>query len=129
MRLLGSKEFVETNQDLVIVLGRSIERKALYAILPEMPNLLIAGQDPKEVNGALITALSSLVARNVSQQLRLLCFSSDPKGFEKNAHLPQLLCPPLHQAKDLIHMLRWLQEERQKRALILTENNLSLIHI
>ena len=123
MRLLGSKEFVETNQDLVIVLGRSIERKALYAILPEMPNLLIAGQDPKEVNGALITALSSLVARNVSQQLRLLCFSSDPKGFEKNAHLPQLLCPPLHQAKDLIHMLRWLQEERQKRALILTENN------
>lgn len=123
--LLGSKEFIETPKNLVIALGKSVKRETLYAILPEMPNLLIAGKDTHEVKSALITVLSSLVARHISEQLRLLCFSSDPKGFEKNAHLPQLLCPPLHQAKDLIHMLRWLQEEQHKRALILAENNCS----
>lgn len=113
--ILESPEFVQSESNLTLPLGRDVAGKAMVASLNEMPHLLIAGATGSGKSVCMNTFLASLLYQNAPDQLKLILI--DPKRVELMPYdgIPHLLTPVITDAEKALQALRWAVAEMGRR--------------
>ncbi len=121
--VVESKAFWDTSARLTIVLGKDITGRPVIANLAKMPHLLIAGATGTGKSVCINALLTSLLYRNVPEDVRLLLI--DPKRIELSSYegIPHLVHPVVTDAKKATRALRWAVEEMELRYKLLAEKN------
>lgn len=113
--LLGTKEFAESEQPLLVALGRGISGSAHFANIAKAPHLLIAGATGSGKSVTIHALIASLLYRNPPDRLRLIMI--DPKRVELTLYnrIPHLLTPVVTEPKKAILVLKWAAKEMERR--------------
>lgn len=119
--LLGSKEFTDGRDPLLISLGRGISGEPSFARLTKAPHLLIAGATGSGKSVTIHTVITSLLYRQPPDNLRFIMI--DPKRVELTLYnrIPHLLTPVITDPKKAIMALRWAAGEMDRRYNILEQ--------
>ncbi len=121
--VLESKAFQDATAKLTIILGKDITGRPAVANLAKMPHLLIAGATGTGKSVGINAILTSLLFRNVPEDLRLLLI--DPKRIELSTYegIPHLVHPVVTDAKKATRALRWAVQEMELRYKLLADKN------
>ncbi len=113
--LLDTDTFASAAAPLLFALGRDVAGTPVYANLDRMPHLLVAGATGSGKSVMLHSMITAFLYRNPPELLRFLII--DPKRVELSVYsgIPQLLAPPITDAKKTIRALRWAVTEMERR--------------
>ncbi|MDA1208461.1 MAG: DNA translocase FtsK [bacterium] len=113
--ILESPEFVESESNLTLPLGRDVSGNATVCALDTMPHLLIAGATGSGKSVCMNTFLTALLYQNAPDQLKLILI--DPKRVELMPYdnIPHLLTPVITDAEKALQALRWTVAEMGRR--------------
>ncbi len=119
--LLGSTEFSQGRDPLLISLGRGISGEPSFSRLTKAPHLLIAGSTGSGKSVTIHTIITSLLYRQPPDNLRFIMI--DPKRVELTLYnkIPHLLTPVITDPKKAIMALRWAAGEMDRRYNILEQ--------
>ncbi len=84
--LLDTKEFAESDMDLPLALGRTIDNKLLFADLAKIPHLIVAGTSWTETAYAQHAIITSLLYKRRPDELKLVLI--DTKKVEFSLYEP-----------------------------------------
>jgi S-DNA-T family DNA segregation ATPase FtsK/SpoIIIE len=120
--LIGSKEFSESPNPLMVSLGRGITGISHFANVAKAPHLLIAGTTGSGKSVVIHTFITSLLYRNAPDQLRFIMI--DPKRVELTLYnkIPHLLTPVVTDPKKAIMVLKWAIKEMERRYNLLEQH-------
>jgi len=106
---------------LKIALGRDVSGRAVVAALDTMPHLLIAGATGSGKSVCINSTVTCLLFNNTPDQLKLLMI--DPKTVELIHFngLPHLVAPVVTDMERVLHALRWVMAEMDRRYTILSQ--------
>jgi len=121
--LLSANQFVQSNSNLLIALGKDILGSPIFADISRMPHLLVAGATGTGKTIFLNSVLTSLLYRNPPEMLRLILV--DPKRVEMKGYnkLPHLLTPTISDVNKTIAALKWAIAEMDRRFDVLGEKD------
>ena len=113
--ILESTDWVDSNAEIPIALGKEVSGKPLVADLTKMPHLLIAGATGSGKTVCINTAIASLVYHSSPDDLRFVMV--DPKIVEMQIYndLPHMLIPVVTDPKKVPGALKYLISEMEKR--------------
>jgi len=118
--VMESEEFQSIDPRLKIALGQDVSGQPVVADLGMMPHLLIAGATGSGKSVCINSILTCLLFNNNPQQSKLLLI--DPKTVELIHFngLPHLVAPVVTDMEEVLHALRWVMAEMDKRYAILS---------
>lgn len=119
--ILQTYDFIESDDDLPIAIGKDVAGKVMIYPITKMPHLLVAGATNSGKSVWLQGALLSLLYRYSFQELKLILV--DMKKVELNlyAKIPHLLSPVITEADKAINALKWTVLEMNRRYSLLEE--------
>jgi S-DNA-T family DNA segregation ATPase FtsK/SpoIIIE len=118
--VMESDEFQSMQSRLKIALGQDVSGRPVVADLGMMPHLLIAGATGSGKSVCINSTVTCLLFNNDPEQLKLLMI--DPKTVEL-IHLnglPHLIAPVITDMEEVLHSLRWVMAEMDRRYAILS---------
>ena len=118
--VMESGDFQSMSSRLKIALGQDVSGQPVVADLGMMPHLLIAGATGSGKSVCINAIVTCLLFNNDPQQLKLLMM--DPKTVELIHFngLPHLVAPVVTDMEEVLHSLRWVMAEMDKRYAILS---------
>lgn len=121
--VLQSKEYVELDSKLPLLLGKDISGKPIVSTIDKMPHLLIAGATGSGKSVCINNIIMSILFRALPSEVKLLLI--DPKVVELNIYngIPHLLIPVVTDPKKAASALDWAVSEMEKRYKLFAENN------
>ncbi|MCX7954199.1 MAG: DNA translocase FtsK [Bacteroidales bacterium] len=127
--LLSNKSFIETNYDLPIAIGKTIQNEVFTFDLTKAPHVLIAGATGQGKSVGLNVILTSLLYKKLPTELKLVII--DPKKIEMSdyadlvehfiALLPDQEEPIINKVEDAKKVLKSLTIEMDNRYSLLKE--------
>lgn len=119
--VMESEEFQQMDSPLKIALGQDVSGRPVAASLEAMPHLLIAGATGSGKSVCINSAVTCLLFNNSPERLKLLMI--DPKTVELIHFngLPHLVAPVVTDVGKVLHALRWVMAEMDKRYGILSK--------
>ena len=119
--VMESGEFQQMDSPLKIALGQDVSGRPVAASLEAMPHLLIAGATGSGKSVCINSTVTSLLFNNSPERLKVLMI--DPKTVELIHFngLPHLVAPVVTDMKKVLHSLRWVMAEMDKRYGILSQ--------
>jgi S-DNA-T family DNA segregation ATPase FtsK/SpoIIIE len=113
--LLASPEFIQTQANLPVCLGKDVIGNPILADLSRMPHLMVAGATGTGKTIFLNSLLTTLLYKNPPELLRLVLV--DPKRVEMRAYndLPHLLTPVIFDVHKTVAALKWAILEMDQR--------------
>ncbi len=119
--VMESEEFQQLDSPLKIALGRDVSGRAVVATLEMMPHLLIAGATGSGKSVCINSAVTCLLFNNSPERLKLVMI--DPKTVELIHFngLPHLVAPVVTDMEEVLHALRWVMAEMDRRYAILSK--------
>lgn len=113
--LLESKSYIECEDKLPLILGKSIGGDAIIADLAKMPHLLVAGTTGSGKSVAINTMILSLLYKYSPKQCKFIMI--DPKMLELSIYddIPHLLAPVVTEPKKAVSALKWAVKEMENR--------------
>jgi S-DNA-T family DNA segregation ATPase FtsK/SpoIIIE len=119
--VMESDEFQRLDSPLKIALGRDVSGRAVVASLETMPHLLIAGATGSGKSVCINSGVTCLLFSNSPERFKLLMI--DPKTVELIHFngLPHLVTPVVTDMEEVLHALRWVMAEMDKRYGILSK--------
>ena len=119
--LLASKECINNENKLAIVLGLDVVGNPSIANLAKMPHLLIAGSTGSGKSVAINTIIASILYNATPEEVRLLMV--DPKRIELSGYegIPHLLHPVVVEPKLASRALMWAVREMERRYKLLEQ--------
>ncbi|WP_249548383.1 FtsK/SpoIIIE family DNA translocase [Anaplasma phagocytophilum] len=113
--LIESKEYLDRDLKLPIILGKGIDGEPVVGDLTKMPHLLIAGTTGSGKSVGINTMILSLLYRLTPDQCRMIMI--DPKVLELSVYdnIPHLLTPVVTEAKKAVAVLKWVVAEMEER--------------
>ncbi len=113
--IIESEDWVQSNADIPIALGREVSGQPLIADLARMPHLLIAGATGSGKTVCLNSIISSLLYHFSPEDMRFVMI--DPKIVEMQVFndLPHMLIPVVTDPKKVPNALRYLTREMENR--------------
>ncbi len=113
--VLLSPEFQRQAAPLALPLGRDISGSPVIADLAKMPHLLVAGATGSGKSVAINALISSLLARNTPDSLRMILI--DPKRVELAIYkgVPHLVGKVVSDPDEAIGALKWAGREMDRR--------------
>ncbi len=121
--LLSESNFVHSDKNLFVALGKDISGISHFANVAKMPHLLIAGATGSGKSVTIHALITSLLYKNPPENLKFIMI--DPKRVELTLYnnIPHLLTPVLTEAKKAILALKWAAKEMDRRYDILQEQS------
>ena len=118
--LVSNEQFVNSDANLQLTLGRDVSGAPVYASLARMPHMLIAGSTGSGKTIALNTIILSLLYKNPPQLLRFILI--DPKRVEFSVYegIPHLLSPVIVDNSKAVNALKWAVNEMERRFEVLS---------
>ncbi len=125
--LLGSTEFQNSQNPLMMCLGKGISGMSYFANLAKAPHMLIAGATGSGKSVTIHAVITSLLYRNSPDNMKFIMV--DPKRVELTLYnkIPHLLTPVITDAKKAILSLKWAAKEMDRRYDILQSHSLQNI--
>jgi S-DNA-T family DNA segregation ATPase FtsK/SpoIIIE len=125
--LLGSTEFQNSQNPLMMCLGKGISGMSYFANLAKAPHMLIAGATGSGKSVTIHAVITSLLYRNSPDNMKFIMV--DPKRVELTLYnkIPHLLTPVITDAKKAILSLKWAAKEMDRRYDILQAHSLQNI--
>ena len=119
--VMESGEFQQMDSPLKIALGQDVSGRPVAASLETMPHLLIAGATGSGKSVCINSTVTCLLFNNSPERLKVLMI--DPKTVELIHFngLPHLVAPVVTDMKKVLHSLRWVMAEMDKRYGILSQ--------
>lgn len=119
--IFESPEFVNSDAQLAIALGKDIIGKPIVQDLAKLPHLLIAGTTGSGKSVGLNGMILSLLYRNTPEQLRFIMI--DPKRVELSLYkdIPHLLTPIIADPKKAVIALSKAVDEMNRRYELMNE--------
>lgn len=113
--LVAFKDYRKGDTPLEFPVGRAVNGKGFYAVLPKMPHMLIAGSTGSGKSVCINAMLSSLLFKHTSQELKIIMV--DPKRVELTGYngIPHLLTPVITDVKKCVNALKWAVSEMDRR--------------
>ncbi len=113
--LLSSQEFIQSQANLPVCLGKDVIGNPILADLARMPHLMVAGATGTGKTIFLNSLLTTLLFKNPPELLRLILV--DPKRVEMRDYndLPHLLCPVIFDVHKTVAALKWAITEMERR--------------
>ena len=120
--LTNSKEFLEAESPLTVILGCDDSGKIVSANLSRLPHLLIAGSTGSGKSMCIHSMIMSLLYKSLPDQVRFLMI--DPKAVELGIYngIPQLLAPVVTDPRKAAGALNWAVNEMLKRYQLFADN-------
>lgn len=114
--------FQKSAHPLLVVLGKDVSGKAIFANLAKMPHMLVAGATGSGKSISIHTIIASLLYRNSPESLRFIMV--DPKRVELTFYnkIPHILTPVITEPKKAVLALKWACKEMDRRYEILLKN-------
>ncbi len=105
----------ENDSKLTVSLGFDVSGKPVIADIAKMPHVLIAGQTGSGKSVCINAFLASLLFRAAPTEVKLILV--DPKRVELTHYngIPHLLTPVIVEPEKVVHSLRWIMEEMDRR--------------
>lgn len=133
--VLSTNEFLKSDKDLPIILGKTISNEVYIADLAKMPHLLIAGATGQGKSVGLNAILTSLIYKKHPSQLKFVLI--DPKQVELSlfnkiekhflAKLPDSEEPIITDTRKVVHTLNSLGVEMETRYALLKDAGCRII--
>lgn len=113
--ILESKEYVNSNYILPIVLGSNIAGDPVVMDLAKAPHLLIAGTTGSGKSVSINTMILSLLYKFSPEECKMIMI--DPKMLELSVYegIPHLLTPVVTDPKKAVLSLKWVVNEMETR--------------
>ena len=119
--LIKSREFIESESPLNVVIGKDVSGTPIYADMAKFPHLLVSGSTGSGKTVFLNTLILSLIYKNSPQDLRLIMVDPKRVEFSFYSNLPHLLTPVIYDAPKASNALEWLVGEMERRFKVLAE--------
>ena len=118
--IISSKNFLKSDTNLPISLGKSISGIPIIGDLSIMPHLLIAGTTGSGKSVCINTIILSLLYKHTPEKCKFILI--DPKMLELSTYegIPHLLCPVITEAKKAASVLGWVVKEMESRYMLMT---------
>ena len=118
--IISSKNFLKSDTNLPISLGKSISGIPIIGDLSIMPHLLIAGTTGSGKSVCINTIILSLLYKHTPEKCKFILI--DPKMLELSTYegIPHLLCPVITEAKKAASVLGWVVKEMESRYRLMT---------
>ncbi len=119
--IFESQEFINSDAQLAIALGKDIIGKPVVQDLAKLPHLLIAGTTGSGKSVGLNGMILSLLYRNTPEELRFIMI--DPKRVELSLYkdIPHLLTPIIADPKKAVIALSKAVDEMNRRYELMNE--------
>ena len=119
--MLEDGEFTNSNGRMPVVIGKTVDGKAIVSDLADMPHLLVAGATGSGKSVCLNTIIMSLLFRFNPSELKLLLI--DPKRVEFSLYrdIPHLYTPIITETKKATQALKAVSFEMHNRYTKLSE--------
>ncbi|MCE5196127.1 MAG: DNA translocase FtsK [Negativicutes bacterium] len=113
--VLSSSEFQNSDQGVIVALGKDIAGRTIVTDLTKMPHLLIAGATGSGKSVCMNCIITSLLYRFSPQQVKMIMI--DPKVVEMINYngIPHLLSPVVTDPKKAAGVLRSVTREMDRR--------------
>ena len=120
--VLESAEFLNSNKNLSVALGKDIAGNCVVTDLTKMPHMLIAGATGSGKSVCINTIIISLLYKYSPEDVKLLMI--DPKVVELSVYngIPHLLIPVVTEPKKSAGALNWAVNEMTKRYKLFADN-------
>jgi len=119
--ILQTYDFIESEDDLPIAIGKDVAGKVMIYPITKMPHLLVAGATNSGKSVWLQGALLSLLYRYSFQELKLILVDMKKVELSLYAKIPHLLSPVITEADKAINALKWTVLEMNRRYSLLEE--------
>lgn len=113
--LLRSNLFQKGNATLGFALGKDINNHPMVLDLARMPHLLLAGEDPSDIDKALHSLLLSLFYKAEKTPSRFILFDSTRKVLDEYRDIPYLITPIINDLSQAEPVFRWCVNEMERR--------------
>jgi len=127
--LLVSKEFRESDRQLPMALGKSVDGKPVIADLASMPHLLVGGTTGAGKSVSVNAMLMTLLYARTPEDLRMILIDPKMLEFELYRDIPHLLHPVVTNPKLASAALKWACGEMERRYAILARWGTRSIHL
>lgn len=119
--IVHSKDFIETNHQLPLAMGKDAFGEPMVTDLATMPHMLVAGSTGAGKSVFINSVLVSLLIKKSPSQMKLILI--DPKQLELALYskLPHLLMPVIVEPKTATTALLWACQEMDRRYSIMSE--------
>lgn len=124
-RNLLTKQFAESDKELLIALGEDEKHNKIYLDLCEAGHLIMAGVPRSGKSICIRTILTSLLLKNSPEQLKLVLIDPKKTELEVYCDLPHLAMPILNEPKMSVAGLKWVVEEMEKRKTLFEKVDIS----
>jgi S-DNA-T family DNA segregation ATPase FtsK/SpoIIIE len=113
--LIETNDFVHSEAQLSLALGKNIGGDPVFVDLARMPHLLIAGTTGSGKSVGVNTMILSLLHRMTPEQCKFIMI--DPKMLELSVYdgIPHLLAPVVTEPKKAVVALKWTVKEMEER--------------
>ena len=113
--LFESRDFLQTEAELPLVLGKTIGGEPIIVDLVRMPHLLIAGTTGSGKSVGINAMILSLLFQLPPDRCKLILI--DPKMLELSVYdgIPHMLSPVVTDPKKAISALKWTVQEMEER--------------
>ena len=126
--LVESKDYIQEDQRLPIILGKDIGGKVAIGDLAEMPHLLVAGTTGSGKSVAINAMILSLLFKHTPETCKFIMI--DPKMLELSVYdgIPHLLAPVVTESRKAVAALKWVVKEMENRYRIMSYLGVRNVH-
>ncbi|MCX6824401.1 MAG: DNA translocase FtsK [candidate division SR1 bacterium] len=127
--ILGTTEFANDmkKSDNNLALGKAIDGSIIIKTLESMPHLLVAGATGSGKSVGVNDFILSLMYQNTPSELKFLMVDPKQVELELYAGLPYLLAPIVFEPEKALKLLKWTEQEMERRYGVLKENRVKNI--
>lgn len=121
--LFEDNDFINSKNELNVVLGKDIGGRNVYADLSKMPHLLVAGTTGSGKSVGVNSMILSLLFRMSPEECKLIMI--DPKMLEFSMYngIPHLLTPVITDPAKAVIGLKWAVKEMEDRYRAMAQMN------
>lgn len=126
--LIQSKEFIDTEQRIPIIIGKDFNNIIIIEDLAQLPHLLVAGTTGTGKSNFLSTFIIDIIYKLKPSEIKLVLIDTRKTNFQRFNKLPHLLIPIIIESQKAIGMLVYLIQEMDNRYKLFEEKKVDNIY-
>lgn len=113
--LIESKEYIEDNKKIPMIIGKDFNGNIVIEDLAELPHLLIAGTTGTGKSKFLSTLIVDIMYKLTTDEVRIILVDTRATNFFRFNGIPHLLIPVITESNKTMGMLAYLIQEMNNR--------------